>query len=125
MTTVAPDAGPRDDRLDRLIARVPSRHAQATIRWMRRPTSRWARIPAGVLLICGGLLSILPILGLWMLPLGLMLLAEDFPPIKRATDRGLDWIQRHRPHWFAAAPGNDSNASTAFSDSSLRSRRSR
>ena len=33
----------------------------------------------GVLLICGGLFSFLPILGLWMLPLGLGLLADDVP----------------------------------------------
>ena len=46
---------------------------QATTRWLRKPASRWARIPAGVLLIIGGRLAILPVFGLWMFPLGLML----------------------------------------------------
>jgi hypothetical protein len=76
------------------------RRVQPPIRWLRRPQARWARIPIGVLLIIGGLLSILPFLGLWMLPIGLLLLAEDFPPFRRARDRVLVWIARRRPHWL-------------------------
>jgi hypothetical protein len=53
-----------------------------------------------VLLIGGGVLSILPFLGLWMLPLGLILLAEDIPPLRRARARLLDLLERRRPHWF-------------------------
>ena len=37
--------------------------------------------------------------GLWMLPLGLLLLAEDVKPVRRVTDRMLIWIERRRPHW--------------------------
>ena len=32
-----------------------------------------------ILLILGGIFSILPVLGLWMLPLGLLLFAQDVP----------------------------------------------
>ena len=82
---------------------------QAITRWLRRPASRWARIPAGVLLIIGGCLSILPVFGLWMLPLGLILLADDIPPLRRGRGRALDWVARRRPHWFAGArPRGDS-----------------
>jgi hypothetical protein len=35
-------------RLGRLIRRLPGK-MQAITRWLRRPASRWARIPAGVL----------------------------------------------------------------------------
>ena len=91
-------------RLQRLICRLPGK-IQAITRWLRRPASRWARIPAGALLIIGGCLSILPFFGLWMLPLGLMLLAEDIPPLRRARGRALDWLARRRPHWFARASG--------------------
>jgi hypothetical protein len=88
----------RDDpRLVPLIARLP-RRLRTAIHWLRRPSSRWARLPAGLLLICGGLLSILPILGLWMLPLGLALLAEDAPPLRRARGRVLDWVERRWPN---------------------------
>ena len=91
------DAELPDDRLAHLIRRLP-RGLQTTISWLRLPSSRWARIPAGVLLILGGLLSILPILGLWMLPLGLALLADDVPPLGRARDRLLDWIEWRWPN---------------------------
>ena len=89
-------------RLRRLLRRLPSR-MQAITRWLRKPASRWARLPAGVLLIIGGCLAILPVFGLWMFPLGLMLLADDIPPLRRFRDRALDWLERRRPHWFAAA----------------------
>jgi hypothetical protein len=56
-----------------------------------------------VLLIIGGCLSILPVFGLWMLPLGLILLADDIAPLRRGRGRALDWVARRRPHWFAAA----------------------
>lgn len=108
ITQISDAATPRDDaaaryreeRIERLIDRLPGR-LQATIRWLRRPSSRWVRLPAGVLLIGGSLLSILPVFGLWMLPLGLILLAEDMPPLRRARDRLLDAIERRRPDWFA------------------------
>jgi hypothetical protein len=93
----------REWRIGRLIAHLP-RRVQNTVRWLRRPSSRWARMPAGVLFTLGGVLSILPILGLWMLPVGLVLLSEDVPALRRVTDRGLDWIARRRPHWFQHDP---------------------
>jgi len=34
---------------------------------------------------------ILPFLRLWMLPLGLVLLADDIPPLRRARRRALGW----------------------------------
>jgi hypothetical protein len=89
----------RERRLEQLIDRLP-RRLQSVVRWLRRPSSRCVRIPAGVLLIGGSFLSILPVFGLWMLPLGLVLLAEDVPPLRWARDRVLDWIARRRPHWL-------------------------
>jgi hypothetical protein len=95
----------REQRLERLIDHLPMR-LRLVVRWLRKPSARWVRIPVGVLLIIGGVLSILPLLGIWMLPLGLLLLAEDVPLLRRATDRALDWIERHRPRWFEAAPSS-------------------
>lgn len=37
------------------------------------------RVPIALIFTLGGVLSFLPILGLWMLPVGLMLLAVDLP----------------------------------------------
>lgn len=81
--------------LRRLIARLP-RKMRAWVRWLRQPASRWVRIPAGLLLILGGLLGFLPVLGLWMLPLGLALLAEDIPAARRLRSRLLAAYARYR-----------------------------
>jgi hypothetical protein len=89
----------RERRLELLIRRLP-RRLRGPVRWLRQPAARWLRMPAGLLLIVGGVFSILPVLGLWMLPLGLVLLAEDFPPVRRGTDAVLIWIERRRPHWM-------------------------
>ena len=40
------------------------------------------RLPIAGLLIIGSFLSILPVFGVWMLPLGLMLLALDVPLLR-------------------------------------------
>ena len=89
-----------DHRLERLILRLPQ-HRQGPVRWLRSPAARWVRIPLGVLFILGSFLFILPIFGLWMLPVGLLLLAEDVPFLRRMRTRALNWIERHRPHWFS------------------------
>jgi len=98
-TRASGDDDGRERRIELLVRRLPPR-PQRIVRWLRRPSARWARITAGLLLVLGSLLSILPIFGLWMLPLGLLLLAEDFSPLRRATGRVLCWIERRRPRWL-------------------------
>ena len=68
--------------IEKIEAKLPPPLARF-MRRMRQPGARWIRIPAGLLLIVGGVLGFLPILGFWMLPLGLLLLAEDYPPAQR------------------------------------------
>lgn len=63
----------------------------AGLRWLRHPRSRWIRLPAGVLLMLGGVFAILPGLGLWMLPLGLLLLAGDIPVLRKPVARFTIW----------------------------------
>ena len=64
------------------------------VRWLRKPSSRYARIPLAILLIAGGIFSFLPVLGLWMLPLGLFLFAQDVPILQKPLARMLGWIER-------------------------------
>jgi hypothetical protein len=64
------------------------------VRWLRRPSSRLVRIPLAILLVLGGIFSILPVLGLWMLPLGLLLIAQDVPFLQKPLARMLGWIER-------------------------------
>jgi hypothetical protein len=89
-----------DWRLERLINRAPKR-TRSALRFVRQPSARWIRIPAGLLLTVGGVLWFLPIAGLWMLPIGLALLADDVRPLRSFRSRILDWIEHHRPHWLA------------------------
>jgi hypothetical protein len=89
-----------DWRLERLIDRSPQR-IRSTVRFLRQPSSRWLRIPTGLLLTVGGVLWFLPIAGLWMLPIGLALLADDVRPLRSLRRRTLDWIEHHRPDWLA------------------------
>ena len=92
-------------RLHNLIDRLPTRFSNWT-RWLLKPESRWARLPAGILLICGGFLGMLPVLGFWMAPLGIILLAEDLPFVRRALVRFFDWLEIRYPHWFSRPGGN-------------------
>ena len=74
----------------RLEQEVPERVSSA-LRWLRHPASRLVRIPVGPLLILGGIFSILPGLGIWMLPLGLSLLASDVPFLQKPVARFTIW----------------------------------
>ncbi len=64
------------------------------VSWLRKPSSRLVRFPLAILLVVGGILSFLPILGLWMLPLGLILIAQDIPPLQKPVAQLLGWIER-------------------------------
>lgn len=64
------------------------------IGWLRKPSSILVRIPLAILLIIGGIFSFLPILGLWMLPLGLVLFAQDVPILQKPMAQSLGWIER-------------------------------
>jgi len=80
-----------DRELDRLEPKLPPRVARL-IRWVRRPSARWVRWPLGLLLIVGGVLAVLPVFGLWMIPLGLALIAQDVPFLQRPLARLVAWI---------------------------------
>jgi hypothetical protein len=52
------------------------------------PRNRIVRVSLGVgLVLAGGLFGWLPILGYWMVPLGLLVLASDSPSIRRWNRR--------------------------------------
>ena len=83
--------------LDRHFAwfesKLPPRPARF-VAWLRKPSSIWVRIPVAILLIAGGTFSFLPVLGLWMLPLGLVLFAQDVPVLQKPMAKSLGWIER-------------------------------
>jgi hypothetical protein len=73
--------------------KLPPRGAKF-VGWLRRPSSRLVRIPLAILLVVGGIFSFLPVLGLWMLPLGLLLIAQDLPFLQKPIALMLGWIER-------------------------------
>ncbi len=90
--------------LDRHFAwfeqKLPPRPARF-VHWVREPASFYVRIPVAILLVVGGLLSFLPVLGLWMLPLGLILIAQDVPPLQKPMALMLGLIERKWMQWQA------------------------
>ena len=66
----------------------------------RRTLPPGTRVVLGIILICLGFLGFLPILGFWMVPLGLFVLSVDFPLIRRfrrrMTVRVLRWWRKFR-----------------------------
>ena len=81
-----------DQAFERLENEVP-RSLSRTIRWLRDPGVRLIRIPLGILFIIGGLLWFLPIVGIEMLPIGLMLIAQDIPVLRRPVGRLVLWLE--------------------------------
>ena len=89
--------------VERFEARLPDSFARGS-RYLRQPQARLVRVPAAVLLTLGGVFSILPVFGLWMLPLGLLLLAVDLPALRPPLARVLHWIERKWPGKGAQPP---------------------
>ena len=67
----------------------PARKARLTFgRFsMPVPASRAPRVATGVLLVLGGFAGFLPILGFWMIPLGLLVLSIDLAPVRKLRRR--------------------------------------
>lgn len=60
------------------------------------PRSRPARIAVGSGFIVGGVLGFLPILGFWMVPVGLVILSVDIPAVRRRRRRLTVWWGRRQ-----------------------------
>jgi hypothetical protein len=80
--------------LDHLEGHLP-KWARSAFRRARMLGAMWIRLLVASLLIVGGILGIvLPVLGFWMVPLGLALLAIDVPFLRRPFARILAFINR-------------------------------
>ena len=93
-----PSGGTREKRrlirqFEMLERRIPA--LRNPIRLLLRDRWTLVRLPLAILMIAGGLLSVLPFLGLWMLPLGVLLLAVDVPFLRPSASafviRGRRW----------------------------------
>ena len=74
------------------------------------PKSKPIRIGLGILLIALGLLGFLPVLGFWMIPLGLLVLSIDIPIVRRWRRQLAVWWHRDRKN------GNETSAGEGTSE---------
>lgn len=81
-----------DGYFEALYRRLPVSFSKF-IRWLRQPSSFAARFAVAILFVVGGLFSFLPILGIWMLPLGLLLIAQDVPALQKPIVSALMWTE--------------------------------
>lgn len=86
------DGAELDRAYDELEQEVPDRVSRA-IRWLREPKARKIRIPLGVLFIIGGFFWFLPVVGLEMIPIGLLLIAQDVPFLRKPVGRAMLWAE--------------------------------
>ncbi|MDH5648354.1 MAG: hypothetical protein OEY67_01755 [Gammaproteobacteria bacterium] len=64
---------------------------------LKRHPNQWIRIVSGVLFVIGGILGpFLPVLGVWMIPLGLILLFANSPAYWRLRKRYVNWRRERR-----------------------------
>jgi hypothetical protein len=79
---------------------IENRPPRQTIRFgrftIRVPGTRLQRTILGGLLCIGGVLGFLPILGFWMLPLGILILSVEFHVVRRMRRRLEIWWGRKR-----------------------------
>jgi len=65
----------------------------------------WVRRLVGVSLVIGGILGpVLPILGLWMLPMGVIVLIIDAPSLRPMRRRYNAWWRKKLARFSSAAP---------------------
>lgn len=95
-----------DQHLERFERRIPEtmRGTRGFVRWLRKPGSGLVRIPLGTGLVLGGAVGFLPILGFWMIPLGLLVLAKDVPVVRPPMVKLFDWVERK---WPSPKPANE------------------
>lgn len=81
-----------DQAYDGLEQETPDRVSRA-IRWLRKPEARWIRWPLGLALIAAGFFGFLPILGIEMIPVGLLLIAQDIPFLHKPVGAAMLWLE--------------------------------
>lgn len=82
-----------DARVAHLLTTLPDR-LRSGLEWLREPQRRSLRLGTAVLLVLGSFLAILPVFGLWMLPLGLALMSDDIPWLKVPLEKLSRGIER-------------------------------
>jgi hypothetical protein len=81
--------------LERLVPQL-----RGPLAHLRRGSWFPVRFPLAILLTIGGLFWFLPVLGIWMLPAGLLLLAIDLPHLRGPISTAIIRARRMTQRWF-------------------------
>ena len=73
------------------LKRQPKAFSYRVLAWAKTKLPPGIRSLVGLLFMVGGVFGFLPILGFWMFPLGLALIALDLPPTRKTIER---WMER-------------------------------
>ena len=73
---------------------------------LQLPGSRPVRVLIGILLILCGFLGFLPILGFWMVPMGLVVLSVDLPFVRRWRRKVEVWWGKRKARKAAQKAAN-------------------
>ena len=84
-------------------SREPTRKITLFGRQFELPRSRGLRIAIGVGLVILGVFGFLPVLGFWMIPLGLLVLSYEIAKVRRWRRRLVVWWEKRKAARQAAA----------------------
>lgn len=88
-------SGSKLDNALETVERLAPRQVLRFLRWVRKPRARMVRLVLGVTLMGAGVLGpVLPVVGVWMLPLGLLLIAQDVPWLQAPAAQLVFWLER-------------------------------
>ena len=110
-----PDRIGPDDGFDLAASAIepPPIRMRLMSREFNLPQSRLLRTALGVGLILLGVLGFLPVLGFWMVPLGLLVLSYDIAAIRRLRRRLSVWWGKRKNKSTRNGRGNSSGSASA------------
>ena len=86
-----------NEAFDELERETPDRITHM-IRWFRSPAAQRVRLPVGILCIIASFFWFLPVIGIELLPIGLLLIAVDVPILRRPVGLFILWLE---DRWMA------------------------
>jgi hypothetical protein len=87
---------PESDMTADVDEQPPARKISIFGRDFTMPRSRAARVAIGIALVVLGIFGFLPILGFWMIPVGLLVLSYEFARVRRWRRRAVVSWERWR-----------------------------
>lgn len=82
-------------------------------KFFQHPQTKLGRFVVGWALVIGGILGFLPVLGFWMIPLGLLILSTDYAFARRWRRKLQLWAGQRQKKRESSKQNNDSNSNNS------------